>query len=90
MLHHTIIQKQIIDQVTHVPINLNISFLLPQRGTALFRGEFRLEIATNYTTWVGKVFLQARCEDEISFKGNPNFQGILDWILQIVHYYCSK
>ena len=50
MLHHTIIQKQIIDQVTHVPINLNISFLLPQRGTALYRGEFRLEIATNYTT----------------------------------------
>ena len=24
------------------------------------------------------------------FKGNPNFQGILDWILQILHYYCWK
>ena len=23
-------------------------------------------------------------------KGNSNFQGILDWILQIVHYYCRK
>ena len=23
-------------------------------------------------------------------KGNPNFQGILDWILQILHYYCRK
>ena len=78
MLHHTIIQKQIIDQVTHVPLNLNISFLLPQSGTALYRGEFRLEIATNYKTSVGKIFLQARCEDEISFKGSPNFQGILD------------
>ena len=25
-----------------------------------------------------------------NFKGNPNFQGILDWILQILHYYCIK
>ena len=24
------------------------------------------------------------------FKGNPNFQGILNWILQILHYYCRK
>ena len=24
------------------------------------------------------------------FKGNPNFQGILSWILQILHYYCRK
>ena len=24
------------------------------------------------------------------FKGNPNFQGILDWIPQILHYYCRK
>ena len=25
-----------------------------------------------------------------SFKGNPNFQSILDWILQILHYCCRK
>ena len=24
------------------------------------------------------------------FKGNPNFQDILNWILQILHYYCRK
>ena len=24
------------------------------------------------------------------FKGNPNFQGILNWILQILHYHCGK
>ena len=24
------------------------------------------------------------------FKGNPNFQGILNWIIQILHYYCRK
>ena len=24
------------------------------------------------------------------FKGNPNFQGMLHWILQILHYYCRK
>ena len=23
-------------------------------------------------------------------KGNPNYQGILNWILQILHYHCSK
>ena len=23
-------------------------------------------------------------------KGNPNFQSILNWILQILHYYCRK
>ena len=23
-------------------------------------------------------------------KGNPNFQDILNWILQILHYYCRK
>ena len=23
-------------------------------------------------------------------KGSPNFQGILDWIVQILHYYCRK
>ena len=23
-------------------------------------------------------------------QGNTNFQGILDWILQILHYYCRK
>ena len=23
-------------------------------------------------------------------KGNPNFQGILNWIIQILHYYCRK
>ena len=22
--------------------------------------------------------------------GNPNFQGILNWMLQILHYHCSK
>ena len=26
----------------------------------------------------------------IFFKGNPNFQGILNWILQTLHYYCRK
>ena len=26
----------------------------------------------------------------IIFKGNPNFQGILNWILQILLYYWSK
>ena len=26
----------------------------------------------------------------IFFKGNQNFQGILNWILQILHYYCRK
>ena len=25
-----------------------------------------------------------------AFKGNPNFQGILNWIIQILHYYCRK
>ena len=25
-----------------------------------------------------------------AFKGNPNSQDILNWILQILHYYCSK
>ena len=24
------------------------------------------------------------------FKGNPNFQGILNWILEILHYHCSN
>ena len=24
------------------------------------------------------------------FKGNPNFQDILNWIIQILHYYCRK
>ena len=24
------------------------------------------------------------------FKGNPNFHDILNWILQILHYYCRK
>ena len=24
------------------------------------------------------------------FKGNPNYEGILDWILQILHYYYRK
>ena len=24
------------------------------------------------------------------FKGNPNIQGILNWIIQILHYYCWK
>ena len=24
------------------------------------------------------------------FKGNPNFRGILNWIIQILHYYCRK
>ena len=23
-------------------------------------------------------------------KGNPNFQGILNWIIQILHYYCRE
>ena len=26
----------------------------------------------------------------MSFKGNPSFQGILNWIIQILHYYCRK
>ena len=26
----------------------------------------------------------------VGFKGNPDFQGILNWILQIFHYYYSK
>lgn len=25
-----------------------------------------------------------------NLKGNSNFQGILNWILQIAHYYCRK
>ena len=25
-----------------------------------------------------------------NFKGNPNSQGILNWIIQILHYYCRK
>ena len=25
-----------------------------------------------------------------SLKGNPNFQDILDWVLQILNYYCNK
>ena len=24
------------------------------------------------------------------FKGNPNYQDIISWIIQIVHYYCRK
>ena len=24
------------------------------------------------------------------FKGNPNFQGILNWIIQILYYHCRK
>ena len=24
------------------------------------------------------------------FSGNPNFQGILNWMLQILYYYCRK
>ena len=31
-----------------------------------------------------------RCECGKSFKGNPNYQGILSWIIQIFHYYCRK
>ena len=27
---------------------------------------------------------------ELAFKGNPHFQGILHWILQILSYYCRK
>ena len=27
---------------------------------------------------------------EVTFKGNPNFQGILDWILKILLYHSSK
>ena len=27
---------------------------------------------------------------DLYFKGNPNFQGILNWIIQILHYYCRK
>ena len=26
----------------------------------------------------------------LPFKGNPNFQDIVNWILQILHYYCRK
>ena len=26
----------------------------------------------------------------LDVKGNPNFQGILNWIIQILHYYCRK
>ena len=26
----------------------------------------------------------------IAIKGNPNFQGILNWIIQLLHYYCWK
>ena len=26
----------------------------------------------------------------IGLKGNPNFQGILNWIIQILHCYCRK
>ena len=26
----------------------------------------------------------------LNVKGNPNFQEILNWILQILHYYCMK
>ena len=26
----------------------------------------------------------------MELKGNPNFQGILNWIIQILHYYCRK
>ena len=26
----------------------------------------------------------------VAFKGNPNFQGVLNWIIQILHYYCRK
>ena len=32
----------------------------------------------------------ARTLTRMSFKGNPNFQDILNWILQILHYYCRK
>ena len=28
--------------------------------------------------------------DLVSLKGNPNFQGILNRIIQILHYYCRK
>ena len=27
---------------------------------------------------------------KLLFKGNPNSQGILNWILQTLHYYCGK
>ena len=26
----------------------------------------------------------------VLFEGNPNFQGMLNWILQILHYYCRR
>ena len=30
---------------------------------------------------------KAECDN---CKGNPNFQGILNWIIQELHYYCRK
>ena len=28
--------------------------------------------------------------ERIFLKGNPNFRGMLNWIIQILHYYCRK
>ena len=35
-------------------------------------------------------FLFRQFDDIINFKGNPNSQGISNWIIQILHYYYSK
>ena len=32
----------------------------------------------------------SQSETFLLLKGNPNFQGRLNWILQILHYYCRK
>ena len=46
----------------------------------LYLNYFGYKEKYNLSEYQGKTFL----------KGNPNFQDILNWILQILHYYCRK
>ena len=54
-----------------------LTFLQPQRGCFFSSHSFWLFFCwLEWSLW--------------SFKGNPNFQGILNWIMKILHYYCRK
>ena len=41
-------------------------------------------------TWMPLRLQFNNCDSLAFIKGNPNFQEILNWILQILHYYCRK
>ena len=54
-----------------------LTFLQPQRGCFFSSHSFWLFFCwLEWSLW--------------SFKGNPNFQGILNWMIKILHYYCRK